>query len=132
MCPLLDRIDMHVELSEVSYSDISSNKPCETSFKVKERVEAARKIQRERYKDAGVYTNSQMSGRMVKKYCEADEKAKQLIEDAFKTLDISARSYTRILKVARTVADLEGSEMIKLNHVASAVQFRTLDRKYWG
>jgi len=130
--PLLDRIDMHIELSEVTYDDISSKKKDESSSKVKQRVNVARQRQTKRYKGQGVYTNAQLSSAQVKAFCGIDADGESLIEQAFSKLDISARSYNRILKVARTIADMEDAETISAAHIAQAIQFRTLDRKYWG
>ncbi len=130
--PLLDRIDMHIELSEVTYSEISSKEKDETSAHVKQRVNRARKRQMQRYQGSGVYTNAQLSSSQVKKFCAIDAAGESLIEKAFSKLDISARSYNRILKVARTIADMEEAEMIGAHHIAQAIQFRSLDRKYWG
>ncbi len=130
--PLLDRIDMHIELSEVTYTEISSKEKDETSEVVKARVNAARNLQTSRYKGTGVYTNAQLSSAQVKKFCAIDTAGEALIEQAFSKLDISARSYNRILKVARTIADLEAADTIGAQHIAQAIHFRTLDRKYWG
>jgi len=130
--PLLDRIDMHIEISEVSYDDLKSKAASESSDKVKNRVNLARQKQQVRYGDDGVYTNSQLSNAQVKKYCALNTEGEALIASAFKNLDISARSYNRILKVARTIADLANEESITSSHIAQAIQFRTLDRKYWG
>ena len=130
--PLLDRIDMHIELSEVSYTEISSKSVQETSESIKKRVNKARKIQQNRFKNIKAYTNAQITGSQVKAFCKTDESGEELLKTAFSKLDISARSYNRILKVARTIADLSEEEKITSNHIAQAIQFRTLDRKYWG
>jgi len=130
--PLLDRIDLHVELQPVSYNDLDDSTPVETSAEIKKRVEAARAIQLERYKDIGIYFNSQLSGSHLSRYCHLGNKERQLMNQAFEQLHLSARAYTRILKVARTIADLEGSKAITEAHVAEAVQYRSLDRQFWG
>ena len=130
--PLLDRIDMHIELGEVSYEELNETRPAETSQTVKERVNTARKAQQARYQNKKVYTNAQLTNHMVKTYCGIDKAGEALIKTAFHKLDISARSHNRILKVARTIADLDGCESIQSSHIAQAIQFRTLDRKYWG
>jgi len=130
--PLLDRIDMHIELSEVTYNEISSKIVDENSETIKKRVNLARTTQQRRYKGLNAYTNAQLSSSQVKKFCEIDSSGEELIKAAFSKLDISARSYNRILKVARTIADMDMQEKIGANHIAQAIQFRTLDRKYWG
>ena len=130
--PMLDRIDIHVEVPSVSYSDLSSDAKEECSAEIKKRVEKARLIQQERYKDDGVYTNSQLSSSMIKKYCCISPEIKEVLRSAFDNLGLSARAHDRILKVARTIADLEGVEEITVNHIAEAIQYRSLDRKFWG
>lgn len=129
--PLIDRIDLQVEVDSISYSDLRSNVKVESSSDIKKRVEKAREIQRERYKGTGIYTNSQMTNAMIKKYCVIDAESDKLLESAFDKLSLSARASTRILKVARTIADLAGEENIKIEHIAEAIQYRSLDRKYW-
>jgi len=130
--PMLDRIDMHVEMAEVGYSDISCVAAGETSGAIRARVDAARRAQRERYANDGIISNSQLSGRLVRKYCKTDAEGEALVKKAFAALNLSARAYDKIMKVARTIADLDQSAGIKAAHVAEAVQFRTVDRKYWG
>jgi magnesium chelatase family protein len=127
--PLLDRIDMHVEMRAVRYDEISSKPDGETSQTVKKRVDAARAVQVARYKDEGVYCNAQLDAKLVDAYCQAGPEAHALLEQAFKRLRLSARAYSRILKVARTIADLEGSETIGTGHIAEAIQYRSLDRE---
>lgn len=130
--PLLDRIDLQVEVDSVSYSDLRmDNTPQETSKEVKEQVNRARKIQLERFNATGIYTNSEMTNADIKKYCVIDDECENLLRDAFQRLALSARASTRILKVARTIADLDGSENIESGHIAEAIQYRSLDRKYW-
>lgn len=130
--PMLDRIDMHIEMAEVGYSEITCNKPGESSAEIRKRVDAARNIQRERYKNDGIISNSQLNTRLVKKYCKTDKAAEELLKKAFGQMNMSARAYNRIMKVARTVADLEGAELISARHMAEAIQYRALDKKYWG
>ncbi|MBR5518257.1 MAG: YifB family Mg chelatase-like AAA ATPase [Clostridia bacterium] len=130
--PMLDRIDIHVEVPSVSYSDLSSESAEESSAQIKRRVEKARLIQHERYKEEGIYTNSQLSSSMIRKYCRISSEIKEVLRGAFDNLGLSARAHDRILKVARTIADLEGTEEITVNHIAEAIQYRSLDRKFWG
>lgn len=132
--PLLDRIDLHVEVTPVSYEELSDRKiEGETSKEIMERVIAARKIQIERFKDQeGVHCNAQMSGRMVHEVCELDQAGTVLLKTAMQKLQLSARAYDRILKVARTAADLGGSPKIKIEHLAEAIQYRSLDREGWA
>lgn len=130
--PLLDRIDICVEVSPVKYEKLDNNEKNETSEKIKKRVDKARKIQLSRYKDIGIYSNSELTPKLIEEHCKLDEKGKKILENAFNKLKLSARAYGRILKVARTIADLENSENIEVNHIAEAIQYRALDRKYWG
>ncbi len=129
--PLMDRIDIQVEVAPVDFKDLNSRKPSEKSADIKKRVNAVRKIQLERYKNDGIYSNSQLTAGLIDKYCVTDEAADRILKAAFDNLGLSARAHSRILKVARTIADLEGSEIIKANHIAEAVQYRSLDRKYF-
>lgn len=130
--PMLDRIDIHVEVPSVSYSDLASDSAEESSEQIKKRVEKARLVQHERYKEEGIYTNSQLSSSMIRKYCRISPEIKEVLRGAFDNLGLSARAHDRILKVARTIADLEGVEEITVNHIAEAIQYRSLDRKFWG
>ena len=130
--PLLDRIDLHIEVPAVKYQELTDRTPAESSKEIKERVEKARKIQKERFKnEKDVYCNAQMTEKMVLKYCALGEQEQQVLKQAFDNLGLSARAHNRILKVARTIADLKASENITVEHIAQAIFFRSLDRKYW-
>lgn len=129
--PLLDRIDIQVEVSNVDYNDLSSTAKGESSSTVKERVNRTRKIQIERYKGLNIYSNSQLDAGMLQKFCPLGEEENNMLKAAFDSLGLSARAHSRILKVARTIADLEQSERIKTEHIAEAIQYRSLDRKYF-
>ena len=130
--PLLDRIDIHIEVPPVEFSELTSNAVEESSAEIKKRVNEARKIQQERYKGTDIKCNSGLNASMLNKCCPMDEKAQALLGKAFEKMGLSARAYDRILKVSRTIADLDKSEVIKARHIAEAVQYRNLDRKYWG
>lgn len=129
--PLLDRIDLHIETLKTEYTKLESNTKEESSKEIQRRVNKARNIQNERYLHDKIFCNAQMDSKLIQKYCKLDSKSKTILEKAFNNLGLSARAYTRILKVARTIADLEGEKNIKLNHISEAIQYRTLDRKYW-
>lgn len=129
--PLLDRIDLHIEVKPVQYKKLSSDENLETSKDIRKRINNARKIQIERYKDLGIFSNSELTPSLVQKFCKIDNKSKELLRKAFEQLGLSGRAYGRILKVARSIADLEGEENIKQVHIAEAIQYRNLDRKYW-
>lgn len=129
--PLLDRIDLQVEVDSVSYDDLRSKVKAESSAAIKERVEKAREIQRERFKGSGIFTNSEMTNAMLEEYCAISKQSEQLMEIAFDKLKLSGRANARILKVARTIADLDGAQNIETRHIAEAIQYRSLDRKYW-
>lgn len=131
--PLLDRIDLHVEVTPVSFSELSNKEIGESSNAIRERVIIARKIQEERFKGKkGVHANAQISSKVLKEICEIDQEGKDLLKKAMDRLGLSARAYDRILKVARTIADLEGVENIQKNHLAEAIQYRSLDREGWA
>lgn len=129
--PLLDRIDIQVEATPVKYQKLDSEEETESSESIKKRVEKARKIQQERYKDCKIYSNSQLTPKLIEKYCKLDSDGKIILQNAFERLGLSARAYGRILKVSRTIADLEESENIEKNHIVEAIQYRSLDKKYW-
>ena len=130
--PFLDRIDLHVEMTEVGYSDIASKSEGESSAEIRKRINEARRRQTERYRAEGILCNSQLNNKLIRKYCSLDPKAENLLKQAFDVMKLSARAYGRTLKVARTIADMEGSETIQEEHIAEAVQYRSLDSKYWG
>lgn len=130
--PLLDRIDIHIEVSSVKYKDLESTKAEETSAAIRERVNKTRKIQLERYRDLKIFSNSQLQPAMINKFCKLDDKGKEILKNAFDKLGLSARAHNRILKVARTIADMEESEAIKPHHLAEAIQYRSLDRRVWA
>lgn len=130
--PLLDRIDIQVEVTPVKYEKLQGNEIIETSAKIKERVNKARKIQQKRYENLEIHSNSQLTPTLIEKYCKLGEKEKQILKKAFDTLGLSARAHDRILKVARTIADLDGKENIEISHISEAIQYRNLDKKYWS
>ncbi|HRE37639.1 MAG TPA: YifB family Mg chelatase-like AAA ATPase [Chitinophagaceae bacterium] len=131
--PLLDRIDLHVEVTPVAFSELSAIKPQENSGSIRERVMTAREMQGERYKNnPGIYCNAQMSSKMLKEICVISQVGANLLKAAMEKLNLSARAYDRILKVSRTIADLAGSNDIKPEHLAEAIQYRSLDREGWA
>ena len=131
--PLLDRIDLHVEVTPVPFSELSTVKKEQSSETIREKVIKARDTQAERYKDhEGVYANAQMSSKMLKEICVIDNIGQMLLKTAMEKLNLSARAYDRILKVSRTIADLEGAENIKPEYLAEAIQYRSLDREGWA
>ncbi len=130
--PMLDRIDLHVEVPPVDYSDLSSAAPGESSAEIQKRVNRARRLQIERYAGTGITCNAHLTSSMLKKYCVMDDEAQKYLKLSFERLGMSARTYDRILKVARTIADLSNEEIIKKEHIFSAISFRTLDKKYWN
>jgi magnesium chelatase family protein len=131
--PLLDRIDLHVEVTPVAFSELSSQRPQESSSSIRERVMRARDLQSQRFLDhPGLYCNAQMSASLLKKICVIDPVGQNLLRHAMEKLNLSARAYDRILKVSRTIADLAGSEAILGEHLAEAIHYRNLDREGWG
>ncbi len=131
--PLLDRIDLHVEVTPVAFDELSSKQENEKSELIRERVIKARKIQEERYRNhIGIYANAQMNSKHLKQICIIDENSKKILKTAMERLNLSARAYDRILKVSRTIADLSCSDIIKTEHLAEALQYRSLDRESWG
>jgi magnesium chelatase family protein len=139
--PLLDRIDIHIEVPSVKYKDLSDESSSEKSEAIRERVKQAREIQLNRFsaeggsasggKDDKIFSNSQMSYRLVRKHCKLDNPSRELLKTAITELGFSARCYDKILKVSRTIADLEGKENISSDHVSEAIQYRSLDRNMW-
>jgi len=131
--PLMDRIDLHVEVVPVAYRDLSEKHKGESSAAVRERVVKARKIQEERYADyPNIHANAQMTTQLIQKYCNLDAACNTILKNAMNRLGLSARAYDRILKVSRTIADLDGSENIQTGHLAEAINYRSLDRDNWG
>ncbi len=130
--PLLDRIDIHIEVPAIEYSDLSCQKDEEDSKTIKNRINKARQIQLERFKNKNILYNAKISPDLLHKVCILSPNAENLLKKAFDNLGLSARAYSRILKVARTIADLNSSEIIKSSHIAEAIQYRSLDRKYWA
>lgn len=131
--PLLDRIDIHLEVVPVPFNKLAELKPAESSQTIRDRVIRARNIQSQRYKDVkGVFCNAQMSSRQVRQYVELDHAGNLLLKNAMDKLGLSARAYDRILKVARTIADLENSASVEVRHISEAIQYRSLDRESWG
>ena len=126
--PLMDRIDIHIEVPAVKYRDLASRDPGEASREIKKRVDQARRIQLDRFEGMKIYCNAQMTNRHIKKFCQIDESSQKLLELAIDRFGLSARAYTRIFKVARTIADLEGQENIQPAHLSEAIQYRSLDR----
>lgn len=131
--PLLDRIDIQVEVDSISYEEFSSESKQESSSEIRERVKRVREIEHQRFKNdpKGIHTNAEMSNQDINMFCKIDKESKALMETAFIKLGLSARASYRILRVARTIADIENSENIKIEHIAEAIQYRSLDRKYW-
>jgi len=129
--PLLDRIDIQVEVTPVKYEKLQNNEFVENSEQIKKRVNNARKIQLVRYKNLDIYSNSQLTPKLIEEYCKLDKMSKKILQKAFENLGLSARAHGRILKVARTIADLEGKENIGPAHISEAIQYRNLDKKYW-
>lgn len=131
--PLMDRIDLHIEVTPLSHEELATKKLGEASATIRERVIAARKIQEERYKGyKGIHCNAQMNTKLFRQYCDIDQECQKLMHNAMDRLGLSARAYDRILKVARTIADLAGSEKITVAHLSEAINFRSLDRESWG
>ena len=130
--PLLDRIDIHIDVPAVKFKELSSDAHGESSEAIRERVDRARRVQLERFHSEKIFCNAQMSSRLIRKYCLIDSASKGLLENAITRLGLSARAYDRILKVSRTLADLEGKPNIETQHVSEAIQYRTLDRNFWA
>jgi len=131
--PLLDRIDIHLEVVPVPFKKLAEMESSEDSETVRKRVMGARQIQEKRFKpQRGIYSNAQMSSKLIRKYVQLDEAGNELIKNAMDKLGLSARAYDRILKVARTIADLEGEGEVLAHHLSEAIHYRSLDRENWG
>ncbi len=127
--PLLDRIDLHLEVNPLSQEELMKKAEGESSASIRERVEQARELQHKRFGDSR--TNASLNAKELQELCELDSGSRELLQNAISSLDLSARAYDRILRVSRTIADLEASESIQAEHIAEAIQYRTLDRKLW-
>lgn len=130
--PLLDRFDICIEALQMNYKELQVQEKQEGSASIRQRVAIARRIQLERYEGQNIYFNSNLTPRSIKKYCKLDAKEQALLEEAFIKMNLSARAYHRILKVARTIADLDQSERITTKHISEAICYRSIDQKYWG
>lgn len=140
--PLLDRIDIHLDVPAVNYHELTNTQPVETSAQIKERVNKARAIQLERFSSDGsaghsgkencTFSNAQMNHKQVRKFCSLGKEESGLLKMAMTELNFSARAYDKILKVSRTIADLDGAEQIKTDHLAEAIQYRSLDRNFFS
>ena len=130
--PLLDRIDIHIDVPAVKFKELAGDTQGEASEDIRRRVLQARRVQLERFQGEKIYSNAQMTPRLIRKYCVIDSASKALLENAITRLGLSARAYDRILKVSRTLADLECKEKIDSGHVSEAIQYRTLDRNFWA
>ena len=130
--PLLDRIDIHIDVPAVKYRELRSGETVESSADIRARVEPARRAQQERYRGDKTFANAQMTPRLIRKHCRLDTASEQMLETAMSRMGLSARAHDRILKVARTIADLEGSPEIASKHIAESIQYRSLDRTYWA
>ena len=132
--PLLDRIDIHIDVPSVNYRELRSGSTPESSADIRKRVIQARDVQVQRFHSGGerIYANAQMGSREIRKYCELGTDSEHLLERAMVKQGLSARAHDRILKVARTIADLDGAESLSVAHLAEAIQYRTLDRSYWA
>ncbi|MCM8831579.1 MAG: ATP-binding protein, partial [Candidatus Omnitrophica bacterium] len=129
--PLLDRIDIHIELAEVRTDEILDKKEAESSLDIKKRVEKAHKIQKERFKNEKIFFNSQMNHKQLKKYCILEDEASSLLKEAIKHFGFSMRAYDKILKVSRTIADLAEKDIITASDISEAIQYRSLDKNLW-
>ena len=129
--PLLDRIDLHIEVKPVDYKKLTICNKNETSKKIKERVDKARQIQLERYKNFGFFNNAELDSTLLEKFCKLDEMGSEIMEKSFKRFSLSARAHDKILKISRTIADLDDSKDIQYKHIAEPIQYRSLDKKYF-
>ena len=129
--PILDRIDLHIEVKPVEYEKLAMSSKPETSNQIRERVNKARRIQLERYKELGIISNSELDSNLLHEFCKLDQKSREIMEKAFGRFGLSARAHDKILKIARTIADLDDSKNIQYKHIAEAIQYRALDTKYF-
>lgn len=129
--PLLDRLDIHIEVPQVNFRELSDTEQAESSAEIRKRVNAARAIQQKRFEGTEISCNARMTSGMTRKYCTLSPESSAMLEKAFERLGLSARAYDKVLKVARTIADLDGAEKIQTRHLAEAIQYRSLDRKFW-
>ncbi|MHC5100005.1 magnesium chelatase subunit ChlI family protein [Peptoniphilus genitalis] len=129
---ILYRIDIHLEVPEVNYKDISSERSGESSEAIRNRVKYVRELQKDRYRNESFKYNSEIPENKLKMYCSLDKNSENILELAFKKYGMSARTYNKILKIARTIADMDGCENIKEDHVLESIQYRTMDKKFWG
>jgi len=129
--PLLDRIDIHIDVPSLKYKEIVDSKLSEPSYQIKERVKKAHRIQKQRFKDEKIFFNSHMNHKQIKKYCALNEEIIELLKAAMESMNLSARAYDKILKVSRTIADLEGCENIKTEYLSEAIEYRSLDRDFF-
>ncbi len=130
--PLLDRIDIHIEAAPVEYEQLSSKSGEESSAEIRRRVQKAREFQKKRFEGTGITCNAKMTPKMTKDFCVLSESADKMLKISFEKLDMSARAYDKVLRIARTIADLDENEIIETEHIAEALQYRSLDRKYWS
>lgn len=130
--PLLDRIDMHIEVFPVEYKELAGESKGKTSKEIKENIDKARIIQLDRYEKENIRCNSQLPPRLIKEHCKLGKEQNSLLETAFKKLRLSARSYNKIIKLSRTIADLDNSERIEVKHISEAIQYRSLDKNFWN
>ena len=130
--PLLDRIDIHIEVKPVEYKSLRQENSELSSKTIKERVNKARNVQSKRYEGADIIQNSELTPKLIEKYCKLNNECQDILKKAFEKLNFSARAYSKILKVARTIADVDGNENIEKENILEAIQYRSLDRKYWN
>lgn len=130
--PLIDRLDIHISVPPVDFENLSGSEPAESSAEIKKRVDRARKIQLERFRGTGIACNAKMDAASTRKFCPLSEGAMMLLKTAFNRLSLSARAYDKVLRIARTVADLAGEETIEAEHISEAIQYRSFDQEYFG
>ena len=127
-----NRIDIHIEVAGGEYEELKNKSFGESSYDIRQRVNNARKIQQARYKDISIHSNSELSASLMDEYCALDDESNELLKNAFNKFGLSARAHNRILKVARTIADLEEEKDISSSHIAEAIRYRTLDKRFWN